>query len=276
MGEARRCRATAPDGREHETGPGAPARNPGDFVLAVRGTLPILLSAPHGGRQRPPGLVRREHGTVARDIGTAELARGVAREIERQAGLRPYLVAARFHRAYVEANRAEDDGAYGDADGAAYWRAYHGALHGFVGEIRNRWHGFGLLIDLHGQGAHPESIVRGTRNGRTVQALLARAGDAAQNGPKSLRGRLEAVGYAVRPASEDSEQSEPHAYDGGYIVATYGSHQSGGIDAIQIETGGAIRRDRNRRGEYARHLAGALVAFYEDFIAAGSERPAGG
>src|SRR5438045_2383400 len=83
------------------------------LVVATEGKLPIILSAPHGGEMPIPGVPERkgdalERGpgkfVTARDTGTQELALALADAIEKRMGQRPYLVAAKFHRKYADAN----------------------------------------------------------------------------------------------------------------------------------------------------------------------------
>ena len=78
-----------------------------DLVISRRGDLPILLTAPHGGTLAVPGARKRVHGKLTRDAGTLELALALVDRITKQAGGAPYLVAARFHREYIDANRSE-------------------------------------------------------------------------------------------------------------------------------------------------------------------------
>src|SRR5712692_8012831 len=149
------------------------------FLTLWAGMLPIILSAPHGGRQPIPGvLARRGVGvaqfTTERDSNTDELAQKIAAQLLQKLGSRPFLIVALFERKYVDANRPSGE-AYESAAAKAYYDAYHQALERACEQVRGEW-GRGLLLDLHGQGAEVETIFRGTDNGKSVTELERRFG----------------------------------------------------------------------------------------------------
>lgn len=236
------------------------------LVTVRQGTLPIILSVPHGGVKRIPGVPRRKTGVTVSDTGTREIAWAVARHIERKTGRKPYLVVAEFDRSYIDVNRAEAQ-ALEDADALLHYRAYHAALRQAVEQTREKWPTSGaILLDLHGQVGFPRSAVRGTRNGKTVTRLTERFGAEAVTGPRSLFGALERDGYACVPRCDAKNQTEAKQYNGGFIVGTYGSHRADGIDAIQIESGNLLRHGKASRERYARALADAILTFYDSYV----------
>lgn len=247
--------------------------SPADLVLVRRGTLPIILTAPHGGRKPIPGLEERDIGGKHRggawngfvkggDPNTDTLTVGIANEIKALTGREPYVVVAKFQRKFVDVNRPPSM-AY-DRDGAIpYYTFYHEAVRRAVDEVRA---GFpaGLLVDVHGQNDVPGVVMRGTQNGRTIKHLLKCAGAPAMTGSSGLFGQLEANGFKVFPANTlpIGGTSENGGLNGGYTVALYGSHTANGIDAVQIEFGADYRQkavvDRS-----AKDAARAIVVFYE-------------
>lgn len=240
---------------------------PDRLVTISAGKVPIILSAPHGGRTPVPGVpVRIGQGVpdfvTVLDNNTHELAELIAKVVEKRFGGRPYLVAARFERRFIDANRPET-GAFESEQAKPYYRAYHQALENFTKEVQKKWKR-GLLLDIHGQGTFRDALVRGTNNGKTVELLIQRHGRAALIGSKSLFGRFAGAGYKVVPPV-DSEELEDRRYSGGYIVRTYGSHQGNGIDAIQLEFGSELRRTANL-AKTASVLGEALEHFCRDFL----------
>jgi len=236
-----------------------------DLVELQEGTLPIILSAPHGGSREIPGVPPRTKGVTVQDSRTAEVARGVADALEKLLGAKPYLVAAQFHRRFVDANRPEADALEAGAARPVY-TAYHAALRRFVDEVRRANGGRGLLLDIHGQQAFPTEIHRGTRGGATVSALVKRAGEAGLTGPDSVCGALIARGYAVVPSTGVTAPPETRAFNGGHIVGTYGSHHADGIDAIQLELGRQLRLEATRRAKLIDDLAAAISAYRAKFL----------
>ena len=246
-----------------------------DLLLVQPGDLPILLVAPHGGRpnQSIPGVPRRTGRSFLsaesalrtgrwggfvrrRDAGTERVTVQVSESLELDLGRRPYVVMARFNRAYVDPNRPPQD-AFEHPLAEPYYHAYHEAIERFVHEIQERW-GRGILLDIHG-GATPDEIHFGTRDGRTMANVRAIYGAAALEGPNSIYGRLRASGYAVYPPP-----GEPEYLAGGYTGDTYGT--MAGVDAIQLEITSGRRRSDKRTVDLTADLADALRAFHDAFL----------
>jgi N-formylglutamate amidohydrolase len=241
---------------------------PAEWTTVASGALPIILSAPHGGRTAIPEVVpRRGVGvpqfTVERDSNTAELAELLAGKIAARLDARPFLVIARFERKYVDANRSET-AAFETAEAKFYYDTYHAAIAAAVLKVRQSWRA-GLLLDLHGQGAERDTIFRGTDNGSSVAALVQRFGREAVIGAKSILGQMASRGYKVEPGVDGRERR----YTGGYTTRTYGSHRAGGVDAIQIELGANLRAKSNLERS-ADDLARAIEIFHRAYLPAAS------
>jgi N-formylglutamate amidohydrolase len=234
----------------------AHAEDAASAVSATPGTLPLLLTAPHGGTQ-PLGMVpARQKGVTVRDAGTSELAEQVAAALQSRTGERPYVVIARFSRKFVDANRAQAEAIESAAAEPAY-RQYHGQIAAYVAELKAKHPKGALMVDVHGQSQAPDTLFRGTRAGLSTQRLLQRFGPAALQGEHSLLGLLAARGYQVNPEVGSTSLLEDPRYSGGHTVATYGSHHAEGIDAIQLEFG---QHQRAQAG-LARDVADALLGF---------------
>lgn len=246
----------------------APATSP--LVFVQRGEIPVIIAAPHGGRLEVPGVPARTNDQVqsfvtVRDESTDAVALLLAADLERRLGGKPYVVVARFDRRYVDANRPPE-AAYESAAAAPHYRAYHDALESFCRDVLNRWR-TGVLLDIHGQGGFPETVIRGTDNGRTVFRHIQRHGVAAFVGPESLFGRLAAAGLTVMPEVNSPEREYPKL-DGGYTVRTYGSHQAAGLDAYQLELGKDLRRPDAAAEKTAGQIAQAVEHYCRDYFRA--------
>src|SRR5262245_22413831 len=95
--------------------PAADAPKPEDFVTVQKGTLPIIISSPHGGRKKVPDVPEREGKGVAnfhtvRDENTAELTEKFVAELEKLLKAKPWVVIARFERKYLDVNRSREEG----------------------------------------------------------------------------------------------------------------------------------------------------------------------
>jgi N-formylglutamate amidohydrolase len=249
-----------------------------DLVLVQQGRLPIILTAPHGGREAIPGIApRRSYDKdkieasrkwggldTGGDADTDILVQGIATEIERIIGKKPYLVMAKFARKYVDANRPAEL-ALDNSKAIPYYEYYHNTIRGFIDEARGKYPAV-LLIDVHGQKKDPEVLMRGTINGRSVARLLNRAGVPAVTGPNGIFGQLEAHGFKVFPGNDvpPSGTAENAGYNGGYTVLM-SSNAADGVDAVQFEFGTRYRR-KAMLNKSAEDAGKAIAAFYEIYL----------
>ncbi len=240
-----------------------------DLMIVRDGNLPILLSAPHGGRTPIPNARERrgigvDKFTTVLDTNTDQLAEVIAKHLEKKLGARPYVVIAKFQRKHADANRAAVNAYESDAAKPVY-EQYHRSLEKALAAIAKEW-GAGLVVDIHGQGAEVNTIFRGTANGSSVKHLLDRHGDAALTGPNSIIGHLDRSRIKVHPAV-GSTDAESRQFNGGYIVQTYGSSDGSGIDAIQLEFGTNLRQ-RLRLEDTGMKTADAIAAFAKQYLPA--------
>jgi N-formylglutamate amidohydrolase len=241
-----------------------------ELVMVSEGTLPIVLSAPHGGTLKIAGVdVRQGQGMATgpsgfftgRDGGTSELAVSVAQALEKQTGKKPYMVVSKAHRKYLDPNRPSEI-AYEDSDAAPVYQRYHGTLQRYCQEVLQKYR-TGLLLDIHGQGSSSKTVYRGTGNGKTVVRLKERFGESAHSGDQSFFGMLNRLGWQVYPYPADGK--EQSGFTGGYIVQTHGSHRPSGLDAIQLEFGSEYR-DKENRSKTADVLTQAIIEYMREYI----------
>jgi len=246
-----------------------------NLVSRHQGTLPVILSCPHDGKESPSGVPERTgEGTPAScppfkkasDLHTREITTGVAQRLLEVFGEAPYVVIAEFDRKFIDAN-CPAECAYEVPTAQPYYDAYHNTLRNFVDEIRAEHGGLGLLFDIHGTqviDTDPADLYLGTDNGTTVARLLD-ADPQALFRRRSLRGFFKAAGHVVSPKTPGIPETS--AVDGGYTVRTYGSSHEDGLDAIQLEIASTLRNNATKRADLIETLAyaiGNLVARYAD------------
>jgi N-formylglutamate amidohydrolase len=247
-----------------------PAAGRAERLIRIEsGTLPILITAPHGGTHPIAGVPPREprpddRVNLRRDELTNRLAAETAGEVERLLGQRPYLVVAEFSRDALDANRPAET-AFQHPAAEPVYREYHDAVGRYSREIVQRWPS-GLLLDLHAQWAMPEVIMRGTRDGQTIQRLLRSHGWDGLTGPRGLLGTLEQEGLHLFPSTTDvTEGAWTHA--GSYTASTYARL---GIDALQLEIGSSLCDSE----EDVRLLAPQLARGIQQHLVALQQAPA--
>ncbi len=240
------------------------------FVFVQGGDLPIMVSAPHGGKVGVPGVTERTGAGLAtgpsgfftgRDTGTEELAHAVSDAIKKRFGKSPFVVISKVHRKFMDPNRPADI-AFEDPKMQPVYDHYHDSLSKYCREVTDRFQ-VGVLIDLHGQGSRADTVFRGTKNGLTVTHLRETFGEAAHHGSQSLFGLLSTRGWTVHPSPLD--EKEQSGFTGGFIVQSYGSHKSLPIDAMQLEFG-AEYRVASRRAKTAEDLADALADYAGQYL----------
>jgi N-formylglutamate amidohydrolase len=224
--------------------------------------LPILITAPHGGLEGVPNVPPRSRGTTSTDVHTIELMEAVAKHLESRLGSQLYVVAARFSRKYIDANRVEGE-AFDSPDAKPAYDAYHNRIRLFISQMKKRFSQGALLLDIHGQSGDPGVVHRGTRNGATVAALIRSHGPEALIGPNSILGVVQNKGYKVFPPNTPlANPPEDRRFNGGHTVHIYGSSHSDGIDAIQIEVGRNLRTD----SRFVAALGEAIAIFYTTYL----------
>jgi hypothetical protein len=245
------------------------------LVQQHRGTLPIILTAPHGGSARPAQVsVRKDAETprgcdfqINRDNETLPITEAVAQKILDMTGLSPYVVIAQYHRKYIDANRSEAC-AFTDPDARPFYTEYHNRVAEYVTEVLRQNLGRGFLFDIHGTqviASDPADIYFGTANGASLPPGFDRRNLFMQHGIhglfKASRHRTGADGqgpifsYRVSPADETTPETS--AVSGGFTVRHYGAV----ISSIQVEIADTVRNDPATRDFCVADLASAMVNF---------------
>ena len=244
-----------------------------NLVSRHRGTMPAILTCPHGGDEQPPGVPNPRTGVGLpadcrfekdTDRFTRTITRGVAQLLFDVFGETPHVVIANFDRAFIDANRRAPECAFEDPDARPFFDEYHNTVRSLVDKIRADHGGLGLLFDIHGTtqiASDPADVYLGTLNGQAISSLLSRD-SLAMSRKRSLPGLLREAGYVV-------SAKIPETLRGDFTLETYGSFNADGVDAIQIETESNLRTDTKKREVYIEDLAYAissLVARYADTL----------
>jgi N-formylglutamate amidohydrolase len=254
------------------------------FVERIAGELPIVLTAPHGGRLAPATLPGRTDGVTTMDANTQELAQALAAELRRRTGRQTDLILSHLHRSKLDPNREIKEAAQGNAAAERAWHEFHAAIRAALAGAVAR-HGFAFLVDLHGH-AHPIARLElgyGLTNAQlnvsdaafdasgviavsTLRDLHARRGGSAAaliRGPGSLGALLTGQGLPAVPSPAQPEPGKEPFFSGGYIVRTYAAADgTPKVDGLQIECHRpGVRDTAENRERFARGAADALLTF---------------
>jgi hypothetical protein len=257
-------------------------------LIEVRsGTLPIILTVPHGGTLKPENVLARRYGVTGMDTNTAPLSEMIIGELESRYGGKPHAIFARLHRSRLDPNREIKEAAQGEPTAEAAWHYFHNSAQQACDKVMQK-HGLGLLLDIHGH-RHLDQRVE---LGYLITGEQLKASDAELNantaliakssirdldkrspesfaelvrGPRSLGGLLEAQGFRCLPSPTKSHPALMAGYfSGAYDIAAHGSRDGGTVSAIQVECPWNDLRDRpeNQR-RFAKALAEVLGVYFE-------------
>ncbi|QIF00858.1 N-formylglutamate amidohydrolase [Roseimicrobium sp. ORNL1] len=248
------------------------------------GDLPVILSAPHGGRLTPSELPNRTTGRLQRDAFTVELATAMRTAMQRKYGAAPHLIVCHLARVKLDANREIKEAAQGNATAEKAWHEYHDFISEAEKSILQKYPK-GLYLDIHGHSHDKQRVELGYLLGkdeiqwppqrlnlpevaaRSSIRLLDQSSDedfaGLLRGPSSLGGLLEQRGVACVPAPGAKVESADLYFNGGYNTETHGSMDGVGLDAIQLEVPRKFRNEKVDREALARALADALSPYFE-------------
>jgi len=259
-----------------------------DYMELHIGTLPLVLSAPHGGDLLPQEL--DDNGSTAgRDSQTQELAIAIDDALYDATGRRAHVVLMHLHRSKVEANAALEDATAGQALAEQAWTEYHGLIDAARRTVEFQ-HGRGLYIDLHGlASSYTEAelgyLLYGTQFSEPDERLdhpgyaerssvrqLAHDTDSTLSellrGDESIGGLLQTRGYAAVPSPDfpfpSDEEGDPRDYfNGGHSTWLHSSRLGGNVSGLQIEhVWAGVRDSEENRMAYAEAIAALLPVFF--------------
>ncbi len=254
---------------------------PNAFIDEIPGDSPLVISAPHGGREKPADIPNRTYGVTDADANTQELARTVGEHFFKSTGHRPHLIICLLHRSKLDANRDIKEAAQRNAIAEKAWHDYHAAITRALAAAVAR-HGFAFLIDLHGQNhkglrvelgylhsstelAQPDPLLDAPAFAATgsLQFMAKNATvsySALLKGPTSLGALLENGGFHSTPSPRLPVPDEPY-FRGGYTVDRHirGTPE---VTGLQIEANRTRLRDTAaNRERFAIVLVPSLLTF---------------
>jgi len=260
-----------------------------EFVEFTPGTLPLVITAAHGGTLRPADVPDRSWGTLVRDLATDTLALLVADSLEALTGERPHLIRVHLHRRKLDANRDLEEGAQGNPVAIRTWREFHAWTETAMALVRAS-HPRGLYMDVHGHGHQVQRLELGylltgaqlalddasldgpelaSRSSlREVSSWTGRSPSEVVRGPGSLGDRFHQHGYPAVPSPQDPHPAGAPYLSGGYNTRRYGCRDGGSICGFQLEANRLGVRDSGPAlGAFAGATARVLLDALADITA---------
>ena len=262
----------------------------GEYIEYHAGTLPIILSASHGGWMEPTEIADRTQGVTAIDTNTYQLTKVIMDTLTARFGGKPHVILCLLKRLKLDVNREVIEAAEGNIYGERAWAEYHHYLD-IAKELVTVNHGSGIVFDIHGHGKNPDGyydlrtwlgyLIKGheldlpdeelnTLDFKDKSSIRVLADSSSHSFINILRGEtslgtiMDSLGYECVPSVSSLGPAGSRFFSGGYITARHGSSEEGIISAIQIELPQpGIRDTEENWSRYAGAFATAVGRYYE-------------
>ena len=125
-----------------------------NYIEYQIGTIPIIISAPHGGNITPASIPNRtcNNPTIVTDGNTLQLSKQIDSSLYNLTGCHPHVIICNLKRTKLDCNRNLADGACGNAEAETAWTEFHHFIDTAQALSQNQFSGKAFYIDLHGHG----------------------------------------------------------------------------------------------------------------------------
>jgi len=232
-----------------------------------KGTVPIVLSCPHGGYKKPKNIPDKAKGPNIADKNTYLLAKMVIKALEEK-NVKIFYIFNKIHRSKIDVNRPPlSIAAFEQSSNEArsIHHLYHDTLINFALECVELY-GRALVYDLHGfskpHGDYPD-IIFGHIFGKTLD-LIENPNET--NCDKYWGCAQLQLELSKLFSLDDGLGSNNYniAYSGGYI--THQFYNQANISAIQLEIAKYIRLDSSLMKQFANSFVKAILTSISNFI----------
>jgi uncharacterized protein YwbE len=252
-----------------------------NFVEYLEGSLPIILSAPHGGTYKPKNIRIRQNGIFEMDAYTKELTQAIIREFFVQTNAYPHTIIMNLARNRVDANRAKHEAVSNDPKSQDAYESFHHFIEHSKQKVASKY-GRGIYIDIHGQShkhrciefgylLHNEILKLGNEKLENYQNLssiktMAQFSDYTfveqLKGSVSLSGLMDKRGFKCIPSRKIPFEPKGDYFEGAYNTLTYSSLNGHCVSAIQAEFPFKHCRDsKANRQKTAKAFVASLIEF---------------
>ncbi|MBI5774071.1 MAG: hypothetical protein HZA89_10055 [Verrucomicrobia bacterium] len=262
-----------------------------NYIEYIAGNLPFIISAPHGGTNKPAELPDRTYGTFATDTATDTLARTIRTVFtNRFGGLVPHVIICNLDRDKIDCNREIIEGAQGNTNTEIAWNEFQNFIATAKQTVSNQF-GRGFYIDLHGHGHPIQQLEIGYLLSAGELAVSDATLDAGTNysgqssikeldqrslssfsellrGPTGFGSLMAAQGFPSVPSQAVPDPGTNSYFNGGYNTVQHGSLLGGTISGLQIESNYTnVRNNSVSRTNFANALATALDTYFSNHFA---------
>ena len=253
------------------------------------GTLPIVISVPHGGYRIPtliPDRTCYDPVTVT-DANTIDTAEKISAALFAATGCYPHIIICNLDRSKLDCNRTLAEGACGDLQAEKAWNEYHNFVTTAQNTANLQYNNKTLLVDLHGHGHTIQRIELGyllssaqlkyddTKLNSSTYINQSSIKNLALNnsnnythaellrGPKSLGTLLTNAGFPAVPSQQDPYPLSTESYfSGGYTTETHTCFDPAILNnGFQMELNYDVRSSITNRTNFAEKFKNVVLEF---------------
>jgi len=217
-----------------------------DYIEYYRGSIPLIISVPHGGTTICDNIPRRTNGILGIDKDTIKLACELIEMIKNIFKFKtPSYIISKIHRAKIDFNRSSYEAFDQESELAKeIYHFYHNKIEELILYNLETFN-YSMLIDIHGfekdkrpKGFRDVELILGTNN---LESLYPNSIPKRDWG-KNLRGKIvkefNILNIAIAPGHHLRRE---FVLTGGYITTKYGASKIKNSQTIQIEFSDKIR-----------------------------------
>lgn len=237
--------------------PGESYYGTGKYIEYIHGNMPLVLTAPHGGYEKPENIKDRTKSSVKQDKRTLEMTLEISDVIFKLTGKRPYLVINNLHRVKLDPNRNEEIAVQGDSLARIAFNEFHEFIELAEKSVYNIWN-TGFYIDIHAHRSKNRKIELGYLldgevlslsdndiddpffvQNSSIRNLAAHSEYSFSNlirGEVSFGAILSKSGWEVLPSPLQHEPTSEKYFAGGYNTTIHAAPEKYNFNGFQIET----------------------------------------
>lgn len=125
-----------------------------EYIEYQIGTLPIVISVPHGGNLNPSTIPNRScnNPESVTDLFTIEIAKQIKASLFAATGCYPHIIISHLKRAKLDCNRNIADGACANSQAQTAWTEFHNFITTAQNTANQSYSNKIFFVDLHGHG----------------------------------------------------------------------------------------------------------------------------
>lgn len=254
-----------------------------NYVEYIEGTLPIILSAPHGGVLRPKEVQTRTSGVFDMDTNSAELTHAIINEFFIQTNQYPHAIIMNLCRTKVDANRTLAEATSSCTHSIDSYHRFHHFIQTARIKVEKQFQK-GLYVDIHGQSHEHGHIEFGyllhnniLKNSdeelinyqdfssiKTLSKFSKHSFVEQLKGDFSLSQLMHNKGYKSIPSQDMPYAKCGNYFEGAFNTQHYSSQNGSGVSAIQAEFPFKGCRDtKENRKKTAKAFVTSLIEYMQ-------------